>query len=138
MSQKQSRQTRRLKPKKDTESDVANSVKKERELEMEAAMAQPQFDKKVNQVVSMANQQYIDNTDANSDLQGLMLEPEMPKIPAGQEMNKKQLYLAKPPNNRIVLCYGPIPNRKPTVFFNYPPFLKLQRPYDADRIRIIS
>ena len=54
------------------------------------------------------------------------------------ETNKKQLYLAKPPNNRIVLCYGPIPNRRPTVFFNYPPFLKMQRPYDADRIRIIS
>ena len=44
-------------------------------------MAAPQFDKRVTQVVAEANQQYIEEIDANSDLQQLMLEPESYKIP---------------------------------------------------------
>lgn len=53
---------------------------------------------------------------------------------AGEQISKKQLFLARPPSNTIILCYGPIPGRQPTVFFNYPPFLKMQRPYKPDQI----
>ena len=42
----------------------------------------------------------------------------------------QEIFLARPPNNTIVLNYGPIPGRPPTIFFNYPPFLNLQRPYN--------
>jgi hypothetical protein len=34
----------------------------------------------------------------------------------------------------IIMAYGPIPNREPCVFFNYPSFLKIQRPYQEDLI----
>ena len=34
----------------------------------------------------------------------------------------------------IIMAYGPIPNREPCVFFNYPAFLKIQRPYQEDLI----
>lgn len=53
---------------------------------------------------------------------------------AGEQISKKQLFLQRPPNNIIVLNYGPIPGRKPTVFFNYPSFLKMQRPFKQDRV----
>jgi hypothetical protein len=49
-------------------------------------------------------------------------------------LNKKEAFLARPPNNTIILNYGPIPGRPPVVFFSYPPFLNMQRPYKKDRI----
>ena len=49
-------------------------------------------------------------------------------------LSKKEMYLMRPPNNTIILNYGPIPGRQPTVFFSYPAFLKMQRPYKKDRI----
>jgi hypothetical protein len=51
---------------------------------------------------------------------------------AGEAISKKQLFLSRPPNNTIILNYGPIPGRQPTIFFSYPPFLKMQRPYKPD------
>ena len=53
-------------------------------------------------------------------------------------MTKKEIYLKRPPNNKIVLNYGPIPGRAPSIFFNYPPFLKMQRPFKPDRIQVIT
>jgi len=50
----------------------------------------------------------------------------------------QQIFLEKPPNNKIVLLYGPIPGRQPSIFFNYPPFLKMQRPFKQDQIQIIT
>jgi len=40
-------------------------------------------------------------------------------------LNKREAFLARPPNNTIILNYGPIPGRLPVVFFSYPPFLKM-------------
>jgi hypothetical protein len=56
------------------------------------------------------------------------------RMDAGENISKKQLFLQRPPNNTIVLNYGPIPGRQPTIFFNYPSFLKMQRPFKQDRI----
>ena len=53
-------------------------------------------------------------------------------------LNKREAFLMRPPNNTIILNYGPIPGRLPVVFFSYPPFLKMQRPYKKDKIQIIS
>ncbi len=46
----------------------------------------------------------------------------------------KEAFLRRPANNIIMLLYGPIAGRPPTVFFNYPPFLKMQRSYRKDRV----
>lgn len=63
----------------------------------------------------------------------------MPKFnPDGTPLTKKQLFLLKPPSNTIILNYGPIPGRPPTIFFSYPAFLKIQRPYQKDRIQMIT
>jgi len=40
-------------------------------------------------------------------------------------LSKREAFLARPPNNTIILQYGPIPRRNPVVFFSYPPFLKM-------------
>lgn len=40
-------------------------------------------------------------------------------------MSKKEIFLMRPPNNTIILNYGPIPGRQPTIFFSYPTFLKM-------------
>ena len=53
-------------------------------------------------------------------------------------LSKKEIYLMRPPNNTIILNYGPIPGRQPTVFFSYPTFLKMQRPYKKDRIQMLT
>ena len=45
-------------------------------------------------------------------------------------LTPKEIFLQRPPNNTIILNYGPIPGRPPTIFFSYPPFLKIQRPYN--------
>ena len=66
----------------------------------------------------------------------LILNIETPKITS--DMTKKEIFLKRPPNNRIVLNYGPIPGRAPSVFFNYPPFLKMQRPFKPDKIQILT
>ena len=42
--------------------------------------------------------------------------------------------LMKMEEDLIIMAYGPIPNREPCVFFNYPSFLKIQRPYQDDQI----
>jgi hypothetical protein len=60
------------------------------------------------------------------------------RMEAGENISKKQLFLQRPPNNVIVLNYGPIPGRVPTIFFNYPSFLKMQRPFKQDRIQMIT
>jgi hypothetical protein len=64
---------------------------------------------------------------------GLSQDLSIPVI-AGQSINKKQAFLMKPPSKTIILNYGPIPGRPPTIFFSYPQFLKIQRPYKKDRI----
>ena len=56
----------------------------------------------------------------------------------GEPLSKKQLFLLKPPSKTIILNYGPIPGRPPTIFFSYPAFLKMQRPYKKDRIQLIQ
>ena len=56
----------------------------------------------------------------------------------GEEIDKKELFLAKPPNDTIILNYGPIPGRQPTIFFSYPAFLKMQRPYKQDKIQLVT
>ena len=53
----------------------------------------------------------------------------------GKDRSLKEAFLRRPPNNIITLQYGPITGRSPTIFFNYPPFLKIQRPYKSDRIQ---
>jgi len=55
---------------------------------------------------------------------GLSQDLSFPTV-SGQTLNKKQLFLLKPPNKTIILNYGPIPGRPPTIFFSYPAFLKL-------------
>ena len=40
--------------------------------------------------------------------------------------------------NIITLTYGPVPGRPPTIFFNYPPFLQMQRPFVPNRILKLS
>jgi hypothetical protein len=53
-----------------------------------------------------------------------LLKIEPPRKPApGLELSKKEKFLAKAPNKKIVVHWGPIPGRQPTVFFNYPPYL---------------
>lgn len=76
------------------------------------------------------------NEEENENLKNLQLNIETFKITA--DMSKKEIYLKKPPNNKIVLNYGPIPGRAPSIFFNYPPFLKMQRPFKPDRIQVIT
>lgn len=68
----------------------------------------------------------------DENLKNLILKIETPKITS--DMTKKEIFLKRPPNNKIVLNYGPIPGRAPSIFFNYPPFLKMQRPFKPDRI----
>lgn len=70
----------------------------------------------------------------NENLKNLILRP--PQIT--QDMTKREKYLKKPPNNQVVLSYGPIAGRAPSIFFNYPHYLKMQRPYKADKIQIIQ
>lgn len=65
-----------------------------------------------------------DEKDESSDdesLKNLLLRP--PTITP--DMTKREKYLKKAPNNNVVLTYGPIPGRAPSVFCNYPPFLKM-------------
>lgn len=47
----------------------------------------------------------------------------------GKDRSLKEAFLRRPPNNVITLHYGPFLGRLPSIFFNYPPFLKIQRPY---------
>ena len=44
-----------------------------------------------------------------------------------KDRSLKEAFLRRPANNVVTLYYGPIPGRQPTVFFNYPPFLKMNR-----------
>ena len=44
---------------------------------------------------------------------------------AGQKLKKKHLLMMQPPNRTIILNYGPIPGRPPTIFFSYPLFLNI-------------
>ena len=44
-----------------------------------------------------------------------------------KDRSLKEAFLRRPANNVVTLNYGPIPGRQPTVFFNYPPFLKMNR-----------
>ena len=53
----------------------------------------------------------------------------------GKDKSLKEAFLRRPPNNTITLLYGPIPGRAPTIFFAYPPFLKITRPYKQDRVQ---
>jgi len=54
-------------------------------------------------------QETVDDAD-DENLRSLMLNIDNhPKITEG--MSKKEIYLKKPPNHRIVLNYGPIPGR---------------------------
>ena len=53
-------------------------------------------------------------------------------------LTPKEIFLLRPPNNTIILNYGPIPGRPPTIFFSYPPFLKIQRPYNKQRIQMVT
>ena len=78
-----------------------------------------------------------DEKDESSDdesMKNLILRP--PQITP--DMTKREKYLKKPPNNNVVLTYGPIPGRAPSVFFNYPAFLKMQRPYKPENIQIVT
>ena len=56
----------------------------------------------------LAMQDTVDEAD-DENLKSLLLKIEHPKITEG--MSKKEIYLKKPPNHRIVLNYGPIPGR---------------------------
>jgi len=59
-------------------------------------------------------------------------------VDAGFQGQGQDAYLNRPPSHTIILCYGPIPGRPPVVFFSYPAFLKMQRPYQKDKIQIIT
>ena len=52
-----------------------------------------------------------------------------------KDRSLKEAFLRRPANNIITLNYGPIPGRQPTVFFNYPPFLKMNRPYQNNSVQ---
>ena len=69
-------------------------------------------------------------------MKNLQLNIDPPMIT--KDMTKKEIYLRRPPNNKVVLNYGPIPGRAPSIFFNYPPFLKMQRPFKPDKIQVIT
>ena len=60
--------------------------------------------------------------------------PQLTNQIQGKDRSLKEAFLRRPPNNLITVMYGPIPGRAPTVFFNYPPFLQIQRPYRQDKI----
>lgn len=45
------------------------------------------------------------------------------KQQTGKDRSLKEAFLRRPPNNIVTILKSPIPNRPPTVFFNYPPFL---------------
>lgn len=60
--------------------------------------------------------------------------PQLTNQIQGKDRSLKEAFLRRPPNNIISVMYGPVPGRAPTVFFNYPPFLQIQRPYRQDRI----
>jgi len=53
-------------------------------------------------------QETVDDAD-DENLRSLLLKIDHHKITEG--MSKKEIYLKKPPNHRIVLNYGPIPGR---------------------------
>jgi hypothetical protein len=77
-----------------------------------------------------------DVSDISSELKAIQLQNDYNPNKTGKTM--QQIFLEKPPNNKIVLLYGPIPGRQPSIFFNYPPFLKMQRPFKQDQIQIIT
>jgi len=51
------------------------------------------------------------------------------QVTGQKDRSLKEAFLRRPANPVVTLNYGPIPGRQPTVFFNYPPFLKMNRPY---------
>lgn len=53
----------------------------------------------------------------------------------GKDKSLKEAFLRRPANHMVTLNYGPIPGRPPTVFFEYPPFLQMKRPFKQDRIQ---
>jgi len=69
---------------------------------------------------------------------GLYQELNIPHLLTGQKLKKKYMLMLKPPNRTVILNYGPIPGRPPSIFFSYPLFLNIQRPYDKKRIQLIN
>jgi len=68
----------------------------------------------------------------------LYQELNLPNFVLGQKLKKKYMLMLKPPNRTVILNYGPIPGRPPSIFFSYPLFLNKQRPYDKERIQFIK
>lgn len=49
--------------------------------------------------------------------------------PGGKDRSLKEAFLRRPPNNIVTLQEGPFPNRHPSIFFQYPPFLQVKRQF---------
>lgn len=76
----------------------------------------------------------VDNGPKNildGQLDKLIIEkPHNPLIPpGGKDRSLKEAFLRRPPNNIITVQEGPIPGRTPSIFFQYPPFLQIKRPF---------
>ena len=56
------------------------------------------------------------------------------KEATGKDRSLKEAFLRKPPNNIVTLLRSVIPNRPPTVFFQYPPFLQIVRGEDRGNL----
>ena len=57
---------------------------------------------------------------------------------AGEVISKKILFLKRPPNNHVILQYGPIAGRPPTIFFPYPQFLNTNRMFKPEKMKIVK
>ena len=84
-------------------------------------------------------QRRLDLTILDNQLDQLVIEKPAALVnQPGKDRSLKDAFLRRPPNNVITLTYGPVPGRPPTIFFNYPPFLQLQRPFVPSRILKLS
>jgi len=52
-------------------------------------------------------------------------------------MKSKEAFLLRPPNNIVTLMKSLFNKRPATIFFPYPSFLKMNRPYDGGEDRLI-
>ena len=57
---------------------------------------------------------------------------------AGEVISKKILFLKKPPNNHVIIQFGSIQGRPPTIFFPYPQFLNMNRTYKPEKMKILE
>jgi hypothetical protein len=77
-----------------------------------------------------------DVSDISTKLKAIQLQNDYNPNKTGKKM--RQIFLEKPPNNKIVLLYEPIPGRQPSIFFNNSPFLKMHRLFNQDQIQILT